>query len=373
MLDSRYYASLGLDAILEKTLEGERLSREDGLKLFSCPDISAVGALAHYVREKKNGLKTRYVVNRQINYTNVCVNGCAFCAFRRDRNEDAGAFQLSHEDILNKLRDAEKSSLKLDEVHIVGGCHPDLPLSWFEELLSLISGEFPNLPVKAFTPVEIAHFAKLENISPAEVLSRLRANGLAMLPGGGAEIFNIELRARLCPHKATAAEWLDISGQAHKLGVKSNCTMLFGHLESFENRVEHLLMLREQQDKSGGFICFIPLPFLKKNSRLQLPAHRRGPIDGVDRLKTIAVSRLLLDNIPHIKAYWIMLGSKLAQTALWYGADDLDGTIVEERIGHMAGAESSQGMTIPELEFMIRDAGFEPVRRDAVFNDAKVN
>ncbi len=310
------------------------------------------------------------MVNRQINYTNICVNGCVFCAFRRDRADDNGAFILSHDEILARLKAAEQSSLKLDEVHIVGGCHPALPFAWFEELLKLVSANFPGLPIKAFTPVEIAHFAKQEKTSAAEILSRLKNAGLVMLPGGGAEIFNPELRYRLCPQKANAREWLDISAEAHAQGIKSNCTMLFGHLESYGDRVEHLLMLREQQDKSGGFLCFIPLPFLKENSRIELPPERRGPVDGLDRLKTIAVSRLLLDNIPHIKAYWIMLGEKLAQAALWYGADDLDGTIVEEKIGHMAGARSSQGMTISQLEHMIRDAGFVPIRRDAAFGEA---
>ena len=188
-----------------------------------------------------------------------------------------------------------------------------------------------------------------------------------MMPGGGAEIFDEELRPQICPHKADAKAWLRISGEAHGLGIKTNCTMLYGHLENHAQRVDHLCRLREQQDKSGGFTCFIPLPFLTENSRLKLPEDRLGPQRGLDQLRTVAVSRLMLDNIPHLKAYWIMMGPKLAQTALWYGADDLDGTIVEERIGHMAGAESAQGLTIPELENMIRQSGFRPVRRNAVF------
>ena len=226
----------------------------------------------------------------------------------------------------------------------------------------------PDLLIKAFTPVEIAHFAKMEGCSTLEVLQRLKEAGLVMMPGGGAEIFDEGLRARICPHKAGSAEWLRISGEAHSLGIKTNCTMLYGHLETYAMRVDHLCRLREQKDKSGGFTCFIPLPFLTENSKLKLPEEKLGPVRGLDQLRTVAVSRLMLDNIPHIKAYWIMMGTKLAQTALWYGADDLDGTVVEEHIGHMAGAGSAQGLTLKELEFMIREAGFTPVRRNAIFN-----
>ena len=367
MPDKAYYAALGLSSILEKVLSGERLSYEDGLALFACPDLTAVGALAAEVRFRLHGDAAFYVVNRQINYTNVCVNGCLFCAFRRDHEDEDGAFVLGKEDILARLEAAQGGSLSLDEMHMVGGCHPKLGLAWFEDLLRTVADRWPGLPLKAFTPVEIAHFAALEGISTLEVLQRLKAGGLRMMPGGGAEIFDAELRAHICPHKADAEAWLRISGEAHSLGIATNCTMLFGHLESPAMRVEHLLRLREQQDKSGGFTCFIPLPFLTENSRLELPEERSGPVRGLDQLRTVAVSRLLLDNIPHIKAYWIMLGPKLAQTALWYGADDLDGTIVEERIGHMAGAASAQGMTIAELEAMIRASGFRPVRRNAVF------
>lgn len=367
MPDKAYYAALGLSSILDKVLSGERLSYEDGLALFACPDLTAVGALAAEVRFRLHGDAAYYVVNRQVNYTNVCVNGCLFCAFRRDHADEDGAFQLSKEDILARLEAAQSGSLGLDEMHMVGGCHPKLGLAWFEDVLRTVSDRWPDLPLKAFTPVEIAHFAALEGISTLEVLQRLKACGLRMMPGGGAEIFDTELRARLCPHKADAEAWLRISGEAHSLGIVTNCTMLFGHLETPAMRVEHLLRLRAQQDESGGFTCFIPLPFLTENSRLTLPEERSGPVRGLDQLRTVAVSRLLLDNIPHIKAYWVMLGPKLAQTALWYGADDLDGTIVEERIGHMAGAASAQGMTIAELEAMIRASGFRPVRRNAVF------
>jgi len=366
-LNAAYYAALGLSSIYEKVLAGQRLSYDDGLTLYRCPDPTAIGALAHHVRVRLHGDAAFYVVNRQINYTNVCVNGCTFCAFRRDDADQPGAFCLSKADILARLEAAQQGALHLDEMHMVGGCHPGLRLSWFEDVLRSVRTAWPELPLKAFTPVEIAHFASMEGISTLEVLQRLKDAGLVMMPGGGAEIFDEVLRKEICPHKADAAAWLRISGEAHSLGLRTNCTMLYGHLESLEHRVDHLCRLREQQDKSGGFTCFIPLPFLTENSRLKLPEDRLGPQRGLDQLRTVAVARLMLDNIPHIKAYWIMMPTKLAQTALWYGADDLDGTIIEEHIGHMAGSSSAQGMTIAELEHMIRQSGFRPVRRNAVF------
>ncbi len=364
MFDTQHYASLGIAHIRDKVLAGERLSAEDGMALFACPDLTAVGALALHVRTRMYGTDTHYVVNRQVNYTNVCVNGCTFCAFRRDDESEPGAFTLSKEDILDRVAAVANG---LDELHVVGGCHPKIGLPWFEDLFRQIGQRFPTLPIKAFTPVEICHFAQMDGISTTEVLQRLKQAGLVMLTGGGAEIFDPEIRRQICPHKADADDWLRVSGEAHSLGLKSNCTMLFGHIESHAHRVDHLLRLREQQDKSGGYACFIPLPFQQEHSRLRLPEDKQGPVNGLDQLRTIAVARLLLDNIPHIKAYWIMLGAKLAQTALWYGADDLDGTIEEEHIGHMAGAASSQALTIAELEHMITASGFTPVRRTATF------
>lgn len=367
MFSADYFNAIGLSDIYEKTLAGVRLSAMDGLRLMNHYVPNAVFALASHMRFKKHGARTSYVVNRQINYTNICVNGCLFCAFRRDNANQPGAFALGRQEIIAQISEACAGGI--DEMHMVGGCHPDLRLAWFEDLLADISRRFPNLPIKAFTPVEIAHFARLENISTREVLQRLKSAGLRMMPGGGAEIFDPALRTRLCPHKADAVEWLRISGEAHELGIATNCTMLFAHMETYEQRIDHLCRLREQQDRTGGFTCFIPLPFLKRNSRLHLPPERMGRVDGIDYLRTIAVARLMLDNIPHIKAYWVMLGVKLAQTALWCGADDIDGTITEERIGHMAGATSAQQLTISELETMIRKSGFIPVRRNAVFED----
>ncbi|MDR2055402.1 MAG: CofH family radical SAM protein, partial [Desulfovibrio sp.] len=296
MLDATYYDKLGLSSIYDKVLAGGRLSFDDGLALFACPDVTALGALAMRARSRLHRDAVFYVVNRQINYTNVCVNDCVFCAFRRGKESEPGAFTLEREDILSRLRAADQSPLRLDEMHFVGGCHPGLPLSWFEDVLRAVRACNPQLPVKAFTPVEIAHLASLEGTSTLEVLKRLKAAGLVMMPGGGAEIFDETLRRQICPRKADAATWLRVSAEAHSLGIKTNCTMLFGHLETFAHRVDHLCRLREQQDKSGGFTCFIPLPFLTENSALRLPEEELGPQRGLDQLRTVAVSRLMLDN-----------------------------------------------------------------------------
>lgn len=357
-MDISWYRSLGLADVAEKAASGERLSMEDGERLFACPDVTAVGALAHMVRARLHGDKAFYVLNRHINYTNICINGCLFCAYARERGQE-GAFRLSLDDIVRKATEGPVP----DEIHIVGGCHPDIPLAFFEEALTALKKALPDTELKCFTAVEIAHFARLEGISTVEVLTRLKRAGLAMLPGGGAEIFAPEVRSRICPKKSTAEEWLRIAGEAHALNIPTNCTMLYGHVESIRHRLEHLDALRRQQDESGGFACFIPLSFQVKNNLLGV----REAVTGVEDLKTIAVSRLMLDNIMHIKAYWIMLGVKLAQTALWFGANDLDGTVVEEKIGHMAGADSAAALSRAELEAMIRGAGFTPVRRGARF------
>jgi aminodeoxyfutalosine synthase len=364
MLNADRYAMLGLGEIFDKVTAGERLSLEDGELLYNCPDITAVGALAHHVRTRMHGDRTYYVLNRQVNYTNICVNGCLFCAFQRERGQQ-GAYVMQPSDIVDRVLDDKGTPFT--EVHIVGGCHPDLPLEWFEDVIRRIKQQRPEIVVKAFTAVEIAHFATLAGIGTAEVLARLKAAGLESMPGGGAEIFAPRVRERICARKATAQEWLRIAGEAHGLGITTNCTMLFGHIESVDDRLDHLDRLRRQQDVSGGFNCFIPLPFLTENSLLKLPEDRRGEHVGLDRLRTIAVSRLLLDNIPHIKAYWVMMGIKMAQTALYFGADDLDGTIVEERIGQEAGASSGQGLTISSLRHMITASGFTPVQRDTHF------
>ncbi len=354
------FKRLGLGKIHDKVRCGARLSLEEGLQLFQCPDVTAVGCLAHEVRRRLHGRRTYYVLNQHINYSNVCVNRCRFCAFGRTK-DDPEAFELSLDEILQKVRSRLSDSIK--EIHIVGGCHPDWRLSFFERLIREIRRCRPEVQIKAFTAVEIAHFARLEGISPGEVLRRLKEAGLDMLPGGGAEIFSPRVRKILCPEKLSGEEWLGVVREAHRLGIRTNATMLFGHKETLEERVEHLDALRRLQDETGGFVCFIPLPFQTKNTRV----NGVSGTTGVDELRTIAVSRLMLDNIAHIKAYWVMLTVKLAQVALHFGADDLDGTVVEEKIGHMAGAESEQALTRKELERVIRDAGFEPVERNGLF------
>ncbi|WP_419787514.1 aminofutalosine synthase MqnE [Pseudodesulfovibrio sp.] len=361
LLNNDYYRNMGLKNIQEKVMSGERLTFEDGQLLFECPEPLAVGSLANMVRTRLHGDKAFYVVNQHINYTNVCVNGCTFCAYQREDGADGG-FVLSVETIISSI---DATGLTPREIHIVGGCHPWLPLTFFEDVLKAVKIRLPQTVIKAFTAVEIAHFATLEGCPSREVLARLQTAGLDMLAGGGAEIFAPSVRERICPRKATADQWLTIHEEAHNMGIGTNCTMLFGHIESREDRLDHLIRLREAQDRSPGFNCFIPLPFLTENSRLTVD----NPLTGLETLRTIAVARLMLDNIPHIKAYWVMLGIKEAQAALKFGADDFDGTVVEEKIGHEAGATSQQGLSKAELCEMLRGCGCTPVERDGQFNE----
>jgi len=364
MLDSKWYENLGLGDVFEKVLNGRRLDIEDGERLFACPDVVSVGALAHRVRTQRHGKSAFYVMNQHINYSNICVNGCRFCAFGKEKG-DPKAFQFTLRDIIEKVR--ERAADPLTEIHIVGGCHPDLPLSYYESVLAEVKNLRPGVLVKAFTAVEIAHFAEREGISTRETLSRLRSAGLDMLPGGGAEIFSPRVREAICPAKISGEEWLNVNREAHQLGIRTNATMLYGHIETHRERVEHLAALRALQDETSGFVCFIPLSFQPSNTKIEGAA---APT-GVEDLKTIAVSRLMLDNFPHIKAYWVMLTVKLAQVALCFGADDLDGTVIEEKIGHMAGAESEQALTRSELKRIIREAGFDPVERNSFFESLR--
>ncbi|RLB06904.1 MAG: aminofutalosine synthase MqnE [Deltaproteobacteria bacterium] len=354
----------GLKNIWEKICCGDRLDFDDGVRLFLAENFRAVGMMADFVRKKMHGKKTYYVINQHINYSNICGNGCKFCAFGRSPQSDL-AFQLSLEDISNKVK--ERLSEPITEIHIVGGCNPTLPFSFYLDVLREVKRLRPKVILKAFTAVEVAHFVRISGLSEKEVLSELSKAGLDVLPGGGAEVFSKRVRKIVCPEKLSGEDWLRISRLAHKMGIKSNATMLFGHVETFEERVDHLIRLRELQDETGGFICFIPLAFQPSNTSLShLPK-----VTAIDSLKTIAVSRLLLDNVPHIKAYWIMLGINTAQVALHFGADDLDGTIVEEKIGHMAGAESNQALTRAELIRVIEEAGFEAVERNTYFEVVK--
>lgn len=360
MLNHDLYKAYRLEDILEKVQKQQRLELEDALRLWSCENPLLLAQLAHFKRNSLHGRQTTYVLNQQINYTNICVNRCTFCSYRRHRGQSE-AFELGLEEIRDKLKSCLDQPIT--EIHVVGGCHPDLSLDYYLQLLALAKELRPGAVLKCFTAVEIDHFARQEGLPPEEVLRRLKQAGLEMLPGGGAEIFAPRVRSRICPTKISGQKWLQICAAAHRLGIQTNCTMLFGHLETVQDRLEHLLQLRRQQDKTHGFLCFIPLPFQTENNRLQ--GIRK--ITGLEELKTIAISRLLLDNIPHIKSYWVMLGLKQAQVALHWGADDLDGTVVEEKIGHMAGADSPQILSRSELEEMIKDCDLLPVQRNARF------
>ncbi|HXX59009.1 MAG TPA: aminofutalosine synthase MqnE [Thermodesulfovibrionales bacterium] len=351
-----------IERIREKVFSGERLSAEDALYLFETDDIFSLGRLASYAAGKKNGDKAYFVVNRHINPTNICINRCRFCAFSRSKGE-AGAFELTIKDILGRLRMARPGNgTRFSEVHIVGGLHPDWPFDHYLRMISAVKKEFPDIHIKAFTAVEIDHFSRISGLSVRAVLERLRKSGLEAMPGGGAEIFAERVRKRLCPEKISGKRWLEIHRIAHLSGIATNATMLYGHIEQYRERVDHFLRLRELQDETGGFQAFIPLAYHPQNTDMG-----GGYTSGIDDLKTIAVSRLVLDNIPHIKAYWIMLGEKIAQLSLLFGADDLDGTIIEEKITHAAGATSSEGMTRRELVNLIERAGKRAVERDAFY------
>jgi aminodeoxyfutalosine synthase len=351
----------GLSNIAARVAAGERLSREDGLRLMTTEHLAALGALANVVRERLHGDRTYYILNRHINYTNICVNRCRFCAFSRNEGED-GAYLLSVGECLQKAESFRAG--RVSEFHIVGGLHPTLGLEYYTDLLSALHSRFPDVHLQAFTAVEIAHIARIANITVQECLNRLRDAGLGSLPGGGAEVFAPRVRNELCAQKLPPDQWIDVMRTAHRLGIRTNCTMLYGHIERPDEAVDHLLRLRELQDETGGFLAFIPLAFHPGNTALQGIA--AGP-SAYDDLRIIAVSRLLLDNIPHIKVFWIMVGPRLAQVALSFGADDVDGTVVEERITHAAGAETPESLTIGELWHLVEGAGRAPVQRDTLY------
>ena len=350
-----------LGAIREKVEAGQRLTFADGVALYRSHDLLAVGYLANLVRERLHGDKTYFNVNRHINPTDVCVASCRLCAFGK-RVRDPKAYTMSLEEVWHRA--GEGWSEAVTEFHIVGGLHPELTLDWYCEMLRGLKQRFPQVHLKAFTMVEIAYLARRTKITARETLERLRAAGMDSLPGGGAEIFNERVRRIICDHKIDGREWIETAREAHRLGLRSNCTMLYGHIENEEDRADHLVRLRELQDETHGFVTFIPLAFHPANTGL---AHLPGPT-GMDDLKAIAVSRLLLDNFDHIKAYWIMLTPRIAQVALRFGANDLDGTVVEEKIYHDAGATTPEFMTRAELERLIRAAGRVPVERDTLYN-----
>lgn len=350
-----------LRPIAEKVLAGERLSADDGLALFESPDLLAVGWLANYVREQKHGDVCYYNVNRHINPTNICVAHCKLCAF--GRSPDAtGAYNFSLEEIWQRA--AQGVAEGATEFHIVGGLHPDLPFEHYLELIRGLKQRFPHVHLKAFTMVEVGYYARISKLSIRDTLLKMKEAGVDSLPGGGAEIFHPRARRIICDHKVSGQMWLQIARTAHQIGLRSNATMLYGHIETAEERVDHLLKLRELQDETHGFVTFIPLAFHPANTAL---SHLPKPT-GLDDLKTIAVSRLLLDNFDHIKAYWIMLTPRIAQIALGFGANDLDGTVVEEKIYHDAGATTPEHLTRADLERLIRAAGRVPVERDTLYN-----
>jgi aminodeoxyfutalosine synthase len=350
-----------LEPVAKKVLAGERLSAEDGLALFQSNDLLAVGWLANHVREKKHGDITYFNVNRHINPTNVCVAHCKLCAFGRSP-DSPGAYTFSLDQMY--ARAAEGVSEGATEFHIVGGLHPDLPFEFYLDLIRGLKQRFPQVHLKAFTMVEVGYYARIAKLSIKETLEAMKNAGVDSLPGGGAEIFHPRVRKIICDHKVSGQRWLEIARTAHEIGLKSNATMLYGHIETPEERVDHLIQLRETQDKTHGFVTFIPLQFHPANTGISdVP-----PATGFDDLKTIAVARLMLDNFDHIKAYWIMLTPRVAQIALSFGANDLDGTVVEENIYHDAGATTPEFMSRNELERLIRAAGREPVERDTAYN-----
>jgi aminodeoxyfutalosine synthase len=352
---------LRLVPIRAKVEAGERLSFDDAVTLFRTPDILALGWLANLVRERLHGQVTYFNVNRHINPTDVCVASCRLCAFGK-RVRDPSAYTMSLEEVWQRA--GEGWSEAVTEFHIVGGLHPELTLEWYCEMLRGLKQRFPNVYLKALTMVEVAYLARREKIGVREALERLHAAGMDSMPGGGAEIFNERVRRIICDHKIDGNEWIETARIAHQLGIKSNCTMLYGHIESDEDRADHLIRLRALQDDTGGFEAYIPLAFHPDNTALQHIPKTTGFAD----IRNIAVARLVLDNIPHIKAYWVMMTPRIAQVALRFGADDLDGTIVEERIYHDAGATTEQGLRRTELLRLIREAGREPVERDTLYH-----
>jgi aminodeoxyfutalosine synthase len=360
-VESRLHAA-GLADIDDKLQAGERLTFEDGVRLFNVPDLLAVGWLANREREKRHGARTYFNYNLRLEPTNVCEASCLFCSFARLQPGMPEAYTMSLEEAWDKLR--QRANQPLTELHIVNGLNPHLPFSYYTDLLRGFKRIRPGIHLKCFTAVEIAYFADLYGMTDEQILRELIEAGLDSLPGGGAEIFAERVRRKICHDKADADRYLSIHRIAHRLGLKTNVTMLYGHIETMEERVDHMLRSRALQDETGGFQAFIPLAFHPDNNQMRkLPAP-----SGTDTLRVHAVSRLMLDNIPHIKAFWIATGLEVAQTSLWFGVDDLDGTVQEEKIYHMAGSSTPEGMTTAALTRLVRAAGREPLERDTFYN-----
>jgi aminodeoxyfutalosine synthase len=355
-------ATAGLTGIADKLDARERLSLEDGVRLFETPDLHALGWLANRERERRHGALTYYNFNLRLEATNVCVATCLFCSFSRLKPGDPDSYLMSLEQVFDKLR--QRAGQPLTEIHVVNGLHPDLPFSYYLDLLRGLKAIRPGIHLKCFTAVEIAFFAETYGMTDEAVLRALMDAGLDSLPGGGAEIFAERVRRKICHDKADADRYLSIHRIAHGLGMRSNVTMLYGHIETMEERVDHMLRARALQDETGGFQAFIPLAFHPDNNQMRkLPAPSAS-----DTLRVHAVARLMLDNFPHIKAFWIATGVEVAQMALWYGADDLDGTVQEEKIYHMAGSRTPEILTTSRIRQLIRVAGRLPVERDTLYN-----
>ena len=354
-----------LRSIAKKVERQQRLSEADALQLYRSNDLNALGVMASAVRERKNGNVATYILNRYINYSNICILSCQFCAFAA-KKRDAHAFERSIDDIIGTVE--ESLAAGITEVHMVGGLHPTLNKEWYLELLGRLRALDPNLTIKAFTAIEVRHLAqRIFKLSIPDTLAILKDAGLGALTGGGAEIFDPQVRDELCRGKESAPEWLDVHRLWHNMGGRSTCTMLYGHVETLEHRVDHLRQLRELQDETGGFTGFVPFAFEPNTTIL---AHVK-PASAVDQVRNLAVSRIYLDNFDHITAYWVSMGLPLAQVSLNYGVDDLHGTIMEEKIFHMAGAKTPQEQTVETLEHVIREAGREPVQRDSYYRHLK--
>ncbi|MEA3464817.1 MAG: aminofutalosine synthase MqnE [Thermodesulfobacteriota bacterium] len=354
-----------ISRVRKKIADGQRIGDDDALQLFESDDLFGIGQLAADINRQKNGDKVLFNVNRHINYTNFCVNQCLFCAFCHQAG-DSGGYTYNLSEILNKA--AEASAAGATELHMVGGLHPDLPFEFYLRMMATIKANNPHLKIKAFTAVEIDYFSQISKLPVEEVISELKRLGLDSTPGGGAEILCAEVRNQICPEKISGERWLEVTQKIHEGGLKSNATMLFGHVEGYADRVDHMAKLRALQDKTGGFQSFIPLAFQPANTRIP---NAKGP-DGIDCLKTLAIGRIYLDNFQHIKAYWVMLGLKIAQVALSFGVNDLDGTVVEEKIGHDAGADSPQALDKHEILRQIRNAGKIPVERDTLYRQVRI-
>lgn len=353
-----------LHDIRTKVHAGQRLSFDDGVFLDRHASLHDLGELADLVRTRKNGNVTYYNVNEHLNPTNVCVYRCTFCAFRSDLKGPKG-YVMSDEEVLHRAAEADAKGCT--ELHIVGGLHHQLPYEWYLNIVRIIHDAYPRLHLKAWTAVEWDWFARLTGRPTRDLLAEMKEAGLGSLPGGGAEIFHPDVRSKICEHKADGDEWIRVHREAHELGLRSNATMLYGHIEEAEHRIDHMCRLRALQDETGGFQTFIPLAFHPDNTRL---SHIPKPTGLMD-LRVMAVSRLMLDNFPHIKAYWVMLGIQTAQIAQAYGADDLDGTVVHEKIYHEAGSDSPQEMTVADIRRLIEEAGRVPVERDTLYHEVK--